>query len=173
MTALFLSNILLALVVSVCVFVANPRRRSNRILAVDFTLLALWLACVYQVVQSEFTGTNPAGWIRANIIVASGFPPLTWFLRDAIVSPHAPLLDVLRRALPWLGLTAIAVSLPFFDAFLLPPAYPGGPHGRGWPYYTFIGVELFTYACVLAPAIWSARRQTGIKRLEFQFSFFA
>jgi PAS domain S-box-containing protein len=167
------------LVLGVCVYFMNPRRRANSaFLLVSFTL-ALWLATCVGAGASMMDGNRimQAFWIRLASLAVGLVPMVFDVLRIAVTRPQERTWAVMRQLFPWFVfalLTAATCFSPWFVLYVRDNPAGGIPvpvYGLAQRFY----IVLWLYA--LGFVGWRYTRDlrgtTGIQQVELQFAVLA
>ncbi len=164
MTPVQIVGLVVAAVVGLGVWRANPTRAINR----GFLLLSfgvcLWLGALTQINPSS---TDIVFWLRMASATSALLPWLLWILKETIKGePFSA--RTFQRGWPWMLITAAVVVLCFTDYVF--PAESTRENARvGWGrnvYFVVIGLE---YVALFAQAVRQMRQCEGIRRVELQF----
>jgi signal transduction histidine kinase len=143
---------------------SNPRRRVNRFVCSSSINLAGWLFLLHLAL----TSVNGLFWLRVTCAVGALVPVHFWLLKEAIADENRRRRDgdwVL--VVLWVAVTGLLATLPFLEAFIPSHSSPT-ERLRGWAYYAFMPIDLALYLLLIADSIRSARRVSGVRRLELQ-----
>ncbi len=158
--------------IGVFVFWAQPARFTNQAFLLLAILTAAVFGCAYgaDLASKEWQPgeVGPLYWLRTLNAIVSFSPWVLWLLKEAIASGEAPSRDVLRKTLPWLGISTMFAAFCFTDGFFRPRYTPGLIERTDFAWA--FGFSIFAAHLFLAiQAARQLRQLSGIRRVEMQF----
>lgn len=165
------------IVLGLCVYAVNPRRRANSgFLLVSFSL-AIWLWCVGYGGRPSNDEIMFGFWIRLASLTAFLVPMTFDLLRIAITRPEAMEKAILREISPWLVFLVLAAVLCQSPQFVRSVRI-NSETGFSIPVYG-LGQRLYVAFWIYALGFvgWryarDLRRSRGIEQVELQFAVLA
>ncbi|MDA0990451.1 MAG: ATP-binding protein [Verrucomicrobia bacterium] len=160
----------------ILVYATNPKRGANRCFLLLTMILAIWMACVWNVLNATVVA-SAAAWLRGAFTASQLIPTCFFLLRLAIKVPDEGWREWIHKA-RWFILVNVAIAiLCQTQAFMSGVTLPDLSHG-GWevaePHYgpgfaIFNAYYLIAFGYVLIGYIQDIKVTRGLRQTELQF----
>lgn len=173
MPTLVLVTAVVGLGIGLAVLFANPERFSNQV----FAGVSLLMFAIFFSVYSAFKATelfwidgvtSAVPWLRAGAVLTNFMPWILWMLKESLLVEETDRLQTLRRSLPLVA-AGVVLSLVCLTEWYIPSHSLPHQQLRGPAFPVRNGAVIATFIFLVLQTWSQAKKQTGIRRIEFQF----